>query len=289
MRKPTCFKKLLPLAVLPFAILALTSVAEAQSSTVTKRTDFNVIVHGWGFENTTRRVCENGDCRTENAGIAAAFGLNPVANAVFPWALCGGMSLSALDRFREGRSIEGWSAEVKFELIRAQTNTITEATVLNFSTLSSRALLKQPKLSHAIRTSWPIVKRSIDNGAPIILGLIYKRAWSPFEVFENHQVLAIGYETGLSNNQIRIIAYDPNYPGVESVITFGPLDQASEHGNNEFLPISQWTSYGGGEIKRCWWRECAESNKIYGFFPIPVGSGPRSAPNQSAINYLLLR
>jgi len=69
------------------------------------------------------------------------------------------------------------------------------------------------------RKEWQKLKVSVDGGRPVPIGLV--RAAK--RVYDNHQVLAIGYEeTGEAHGTIYV--YDPNCPDRESTIDiqFGP-------------------------------------------------------------------
>ncbi len=89
--------------------------ARGQVGWVMRATWFDPDTHGWSFQNDAFKVCAAPTCQGEN-------GMGDVLT--FRWALCGGMSLSALRRFMEGRSVEDFSASVKEELVRAQIETV---------------------------------------------------------------------------------------------------------------------------------------------------------------------
>jgi len=65
---------------------------------------------------------------------------------------------------------------------------------------------------------WQRVKASLDTGEPIPIGLVRETS----NVFDNHQVLAIGYEER-GKDQATLFVYDPNCPDQVSAIslTFG--------------------------------------------------------------------
>jgi hypothetical protein len=59
---------------------------------------------------------------------------------------------------------------------------------------------------------WQELQAKLDTGVPVPLGLVRHTT----SVFENHQVLAIGYEAGESEGTIWL--YEPNYPDREPTI-----------------------------------------------------------------------
>jgi hypothetical protein len=61
----------------------------------------------------------------------------------------------------------------------------------------------------------PAIRREIDRGRPAPLGQIKVSATSTLKIWDNHQVLAWGYET--SGTSITLLIYDPNFPGNDKV------------------------------------------------------------------------
>lgn len=75
---------------------------------------------------------------------------------------------------------------------------------------------------------WPKVRSDIDQGHPSPLGLVRTISRDPFDLKENHQVLAYAYEASPETVTLRI--YDPNLPGRDDVrLTFAPSPSASDH------------------------------------------------------------
>ena len=65
---------------------------------------------------------------------------------------------------------------------------------------------------------WPTTKADLDAGKPSPLGLIRTRSFNPKDLGLNHQVLAYGYDDGPeAAGSVRVLVYDPNYPGDDSV------------------------------------------------------------------------
>lgn len=65
------------------------------------------------------------------------------------------------------------------------------------------------------RDEWPKIRAEIDRGHPCPLGLVRVRSTDPFDLKENHQVLAFGYE--LDGSGLRLRLYDPNHPGRDDI------------------------------------------------------------------------
>jgi hypothetical protein len=103
-----------------------------------------------------------------------------------------------------------------------------------------------------VREEWPKVRADIDAGHPSPLGLVRVRSSDPFDLKENHQVLAYGYE--LVDSALTLRLYDPNLPGRDDVtMSFSLADP------NALTPVR---SFPGG-------------SKILAFFRVPYA---RSSP-----------
>jgi hypothetical protein len=61
-----------------------------------------------------------------------------------------------------------------------------------------------------INEEWPRVRADIDNNRLSPLGLVSIKSLDPFQIGQNHQVLAYGYELDSAN--LVVWVYDPNYP-----------------------------------------------------------------------------
>jgi hypothetical protein len=66
-----------------------------------------------------------------------------------------------------------------------------------------------------MKEEWPRIKNDLDNGKLSPLGLVRVKSLNPFQIRRNHQVLAYGYE--LSENNLTINIYDPNFPNDDHV------------------------------------------------------------------------
>lgn len=69
------------------------------------------------------------------------------------------------------------------------------------------------------REEWPRIRAEIDSGHPSPLGLVRVKSTDPFDLKENHQVLAYGYT--LEAGRVTMSLYDPNRPQRDDVtLTF---------------------------------------------------------------------
>jgi len=66
----------------------------------------------------------------------------------------------------------------------------------------------------------PKLRRSIDDGVPVVLGLVRSR-WVE-DLGTNHQVVAYGYEHDESEGATSVLVYDPDCPEREVVLSVGP-------------------------------------------------------------------
>ena len=248
------------IALVPLMWAALSSSAPAlppaERSWVTARTWFDPDTHGWPFPNDRFAVCAAPTCKMENA-------LGNLARDVleFRWALCGGMSLSALRRFRGSSAVEDFSAQLKDgELVPAQLDTLVPATWAKFVEWQAKPdqphTLAPHSIGYSTKVEWPLIRNAIDQGAPVILGVIRTGPTNdPSEAGKNHQVLAIGYQYAATGGDIWVFAYDPNHPRAIATLSM-----------NFDLPENQiGAAQDTGE-------------KVRGFFTIPVGSGAPGSP-----------
>ncbi len=62
---------------------------------------------------------------------------------------------------------------------------------------------------------WPKIKAELDLGFPSPMALLRVKSLDPFQMGNNHQVLAYGYD--FSGADLTIHVYDPNYPGRDDI------------------------------------------------------------------------
>jgi hypothetical protein len=70
---------------------------------------------------------------------------------------------------------------------------------------------------HTVNDEWPDIRDDLDSGRLCPLGLVEVESLNPFELGNNHQVLAYGYDLNQQSGDLRILVYDPNNPGDDEV------------------------------------------------------------------------
>lgn len=165
------------------------------------------------------------------------------------WGLCGGMSLSAGERFRAGSTDthDLSQADAKHAVADAQFRTLDAGTVANFLTWMYSPDESSPTDIHSVgyrmARDWENkIKPELDQYRPVVLGLIFDKFSGPdrldprnaMKVTKQHQVLGIGY-SALSASTFQIYAYDPNVPDDILVLKFtkeqAGVDQGLDSGN----------------------------------------------------------
>lgn len=174
--------------------------------------------------------------------------------------LCGGMSYSALDYFLAGKPIPAdtmapTSGPLFNYILHRQIDTFTAGTLARFATYPLAIHTDHSLTNISLNAFKNVVKRRLDAGHPVPLGLIKTKGFSDL-LTGNHQVLAIGY----SLRQITITTkrcfvgfctkpkkqrvtepvvaiYDPNYPGqVKWIQTYHKVETDDEAGRT---PVAQ--------------------------------------------------
>jgi hypothetical protein len=59
-----------------------------------------------------------------------------------------------------------------------------------------------------VRVQWPQIKKDLDRGLPVPIGVVTVASRSPKDLALNHQVLAFGYRA--DGSQVTVQVYDPN-------------------------------------------------------------------------------
>ena len=246
----------------------------APNQVVARRTQFNPFSHGWPFENKSAKICFAPTCDKEHWLAQYTRHIS-----TFRWALCGGMSLSALRHFQNGAPVAPFSPQIKEELVKAQLDTIGPGVWAKFIEWQAKPTKPHTFGAHTIGVStkgeWPKVKSAIDRGAPIVLGLIRVQAdnlggLDPVEAVQhvgnNHQVLAIGYDYHQLTQDTIIWVYDPNSPNSLSKISM-----------NLGLPENQIKAE-----QRTYWSATktlqTRPDNVRGFFVIGDSSAPPKGP-----------
>jgi hypothetical protein len=156
--------------------------------------------------------------------------------------LCGGMSFAAADMFLADRSRPDQAAPppagsaLYGYLYRRQADSLGGLYVEGLRFARWMALPEGTIAGTAKRTEDELrsARALLDSGLPAVLGLNYIAAGEA-EVWQNHQVLAFGYDA-TGDGAISIRVYDPNFPGRDDVtirgksITVGTLDDPTHPG-----------------------------------------------------------
>lgn len=178
------------------------------------KTDFTPFKHGFHFGNNF-----------VNKIISTSFG------KIESRGRCGGMAYASLDYFfsgipvpsHESKDFPNGNYPPDGSLL---SDYIYERTINSLFTLYSFKFFDwtvQKDSEKSIRKSvsyktkieeFSKLKKSIDMGNPVVLGLIGARKAS--EITKNHQVVAYGYESDSDN--IKVYIYDSNYPDKEVVL-----------------------------------------------------------------------
>lgn len=98
---------------------------------------------------------------------------------------------------------------------------------------------------HTVQQQWPDVRKNLDSGLPVPLGLVTVKSSDPRQLSRCHQVLARGYTIQTDNNNgdtvVVLHVYDPNSGQRQTHITFSishPTQQTEfSHNVNIAEPI----------------------------------------------------
>jgi hypothetical protein len=66
-----------------------------------------------------------------------------------------------------------------------------------------------------VAQEWPEIRRRLDAGGLVAIGLVRSSSANPFDLTSNHQVLAYGYD--LEGGLLVLRIYDPNWPDDDDV------------------------------------------------------------------------
>ena len=149
----------------------------------------------------------------------------PFDNEWTQYGVCGGMCWSALDKFYRGEFISNsvnnptpesflWN-----EIYSRQMDSCSPAVIAKlyewhvYRPDTGQDLNPYHSIGHLVQTEeWPRTRAEIDANRPVPLMLV-RKGGLPFDIYENHQVLAYRYKVlAGENNKVRIWIYDPNYP-----------------------------------------------------------------------------
>ncbi len=187
------------------------------------------------------------------------------------YGLCGGMSSAAYDFLAAGRSIPlhttapAPGSTLHQYLYRRQVDTFGAfgkyiAKFAQWMVLPDDTILGTQKRTY---DEFEEIRAKLDDGNPVVLGLVYVSGSETIEIWNNHQVLAYGYSE-VSDSTIDVNIYDPNYPGRDDVtirVERVPVGTTFVPG----VPPRKRTVLGF----RCTQRMSNHDTKVRGFFAMP--------------------
>jgi hypothetical protein len=165
--------------------------------------------------------------------------------------LCGGMVYTALDYYHAGRTVpaQNWPPTLGTPLRSQLRNRIEDSIESNLDKWAEVGFnpfgVRNDEFwrwGFQSNARVPELRRAIDAGKPAPLGLQACSECDP----GNHQVLAIGYDTGTYSStwqgypNLKIRVYDPNYPGETLTLR---TDTTSRRWYYESRPTRRWLTY----------------------------------------------
>jgi len=167
--------------------------------------------------------------------------------------LCGGMAFAVRDYFEAGRPppnnttapgkgrLFDYLVDRLFDSFNLPLGPVRYLELMNpllpdGETVWSRlGLAPHGRAWRTVKEEWPKVRAEIDAGHPSPLGLVRVKSTKPFDLKENHQVLAYGYD--LVGSSATLHLYDPNQPGRDDVtMTLGLASSARATDHTVFPP-----------------------------------------------------
>jgi len=140
--------------------------------------------------------------------------------------LCGGMAFAALDYWLAGRAPGPERPAAGDPLYRYIVNRLIDSWHVpagiaqyyqwmslpdgdNVIKLFGRQVTAERGLGwRTVRVQWPQIKKDLDRGLPVPIGVVTVASKNPKDLALNHQVLAFGYRADGSHTTVRV--YDPN-------------------------------------------------------------------------------
>ena len=178
---------------------------------------FTPSVNGFGFANRWPHVAT---LRFRVGGpVPVELAIGDAANG-----LCGGMAFAALDLWFAGRSVptdvdppaEGTSA-FRYLVERQLASFELGLGPARFYLLGAPWRSAASRSAEVLRRELPRIRRDLDAGRPVALGLVHAVSANPAALIQDHQVVACGIEAGPGNATLSLRIYDPNLPGNDSV------------------------------------------------------------------------
>jgi hypothetical protein len=161
---------------------------------------FSVRQHGFPFPNSF----PDG---TPVVSVPTPFGAVNFGNAGV--GVCGGMVYAAADFFYYGRPVPPEPTKPVFHYLCRR---LLDSFNFPFGWLKYWDWQVRPDVTALTARDWPKLKAELDAGRLCPIGLCKVHSWDPRRLGQNHQVLAYGYDTGETANDVTVHLYDPNYP-----------------------------------------------------------------------------
>lgn len=177
--------------------------------------------------------------------------------------LCGGMCFTVIDHYKSKKKlpavdkVPGEETHLYKYLAKRQ--------LASWGVLSSQVLryaqwmtFSDEKAQAESMESFQELKKRLDENDLTVIGLVYNDIRESLRVWDNHQVLAHGYEE-LEDGTIRIHLYDPNYPKHDDVwLDAKPVDVEMGPKGKQVQGLNCAQFKGGENI-----------HKVHGFIVVP--------------------
>ena len=146
--------------------------------------------------------------------------------------LCGGMCFTVRDLFEAGIAVPPdreppASGSPRFKAIvrrQVQSLDLMRLPVRFWLASALGGSFGRDRARATFEREWPKARRLIDEGHPVMIGLVRSAGWNPFRLTANHQVMAYGYAEDGRGVTLRL--YDPNWPDRDDVTATIHLDPA---------------------------------------------------------------
>jgi hypothetical protein len=178
---------------------------------------FKASVNGFGFANRWPHVAP---LRFRLGGpVPVELAIGDAANG-----LCGGMAFAALDLWFAGvpaprqpePPIEG-TPEFRY-LVRRQLDSFELGLgPARFYLLGAPWRSAESRAAEVLRRELPRIRRELEAGRPVALGLVHAVSANPATLIQDHQVVAWALEAGPDPDTLSLRIYDPNLPGDDTV------------------------------------------------------------------------
>jgi len=174
---------------------------------------FSASVNGFGFANRWPHVAP---LRFRVGGpVPVELAIGDAANG-----LCGGMAFAALDLWFAGvpaprqaePPVEG-TPEFRY-LVRRQLDSFELGLgPARFYLLGAPWRSAASRSTEVLRRELPRIRRDLEAGRPVALGLVHTVSANPATLIQDHQVVAHRIEAGPDPRWLSLRIYDPNLPG----------------------------------------------------------------------------